>query len=80
MYDDYQFIDIDTERQHMQEAIKIHEQVTGSKFGMVHRTLQSQYTATSDRKRRFSLRFRQLRHFICRRDGIAEHWQANHLP
>ena len=28
---DYQFVDIDTERQHMQEAIKIHQQVTGSK-------------------------------------------------
>lgn len=27
---DYQFIDIETERRHMQEAIRIHEQVTGS--------------------------------------------------
>ncbi len=28
---DYQYIDIETEREHMQEAIKIHQEVTGSK-------------------------------------------------
>ncbi len=56
---DYQYIDEATEREHIQQAIAIQTQVTGSRpLGILSRAFESEYAAIGGRRRGLSLRCR----------------------
>jgi peptidoglycan/xylan/chitin deacetylase (PgdA/CDA1 family) len=58
---DYKYFGEEAEREHLQRAIDIHTQVTGSPSAGIPTAHEPPHAPASSRGRRFSLRFRQLR-------------------